>query len=121
MFVYGFKSANVSGFGEVVKEFKEDIPKIKPIFVPEIKSQTKQVFQTFRKFFSKEMKQNNILAKQLIDQPSKKILKNHSNISLNDLLKPFLKLYPQAYEFKEKQYFLSGSGSTFFEVVDNSL
>ena len=113
-FIYDFKAANVGGIGEIVKEFDDDIPDIKLFYPQDIHCQTPKVYKTFRKLFSQEMEQNKILATTLKTQTTKDLLKKYTNMQLNDLLKPVLKLYPEVYEYKNKDLFLSGSGSTFF-------
>ena len=47
-FVYGYKSANVGGIGEVVEKFEEEPLKVE-IFTPKIKCDTKEIYQAFRK------------------------------------------------------------------------
>jgi len=113
-FAHGFKSANVSGIGEIVEEFKEEIPKIK-LFTPEdIKCDTKEVFKTFRKFFINDLEPE--LAEELKNKTSKEILGEYQPLKLNDLFHAVLKKYPEFYEHKLDGWFLSGSGSTLFKV-----
>jgi 4-diphosphocytidyl-2-C-methyl-D-erythritol kinase len=113
-FVHGYKAANVSGIGEVVEEFVDDMPKIK-LFMPEdIKCDTKEVFKTFRKFFIDELEPG--LAEELKTKTSKEILGEYPPMKLNDLFQAVLKKYPEFYEHKLDGWFLSGSGSTLFKV-----
>lgn len=113
-FVHGYKAANVSGIGEIVEEFKDDIPKIK-LFTPEdIKCDTKEVYKTFRKFFIDAIEPQ--FAKELSVKTSKEILSEYPPLKLNDLFYAVLKKYPEFYEHKLDGWFLSGSGSTLFKV-----
>ncbi len=113
-FVHGYKSANVSGIGEIVEEFKDDIPQIK-LFTPEdIKCETKEVYKTFRKFFIDAIEPE--FAKELSRKTSKEILSKYLPLKLNDLFYAVLKKYPEFYEHKLDGWFLSGSGSTLFKV-----
>lgn len=113
-FTHGFKSANVSGIGEIVEEFKDDIPKIKLFTPEEFRCDTKEIFKTFRKFFIDDL--NLELAQTLKEKTSKEILSGYPPIELNDLFKAVLKKYPEFYEHKLDGWFLSGSGSTLFKV-----
>jgi len=113
-FIYDVKAANVSGIGDIVQEFDDDIPDIKLFYPQDIHCQTPKVYKTFRKFFSQEMEQNKTLANTLKPQTTKELLKKYKNTQSLNVLKPVLKLYPEMYEYKNKELFLSGSGSTFF-------
>lgn len=113
-FVYGYKAANVSGIGEIVEEFEDDIPQIK-LFTPEnIRCDTKEVYKTFRKHFLDEIEPD--FALLLSKKKSREILEEYPPLRLNDLFKAVLKKYPEFYEYKLDGWFLSGSGSTLFKV-----
>ncbi len=57
-FLSGFHSANVSGCGEIIKEFEDDIPNLKWTF-PQISCQTKAVYDEFdRKIFDFQKNNN---------------------------------------------------------------
>lgn len=56
-FIYEYNSANVTGIGEVVKEFKEEALKIE-VFTPLIKCDTSEIFKIFREKFYKEISFN---------------------------------------------------------------
>lgn len=115
-FIYGFKSANVSGVGEIVEEFKEDLLEIETYTPVEIKPSTKDVYDDYREFFIDGMDKK--LALKLLNIPSYDILKKYQPNTLNDLLNPCLKLYPDLKDYMKDGYFLSGSGSTVFRRKD---
>lgn len=107
-FVSGFKSANVSGRGEIVEAFDDEIPKLKGIF-SQIFCSTPKVFQEYRlNFYNPDPN----LAKKLSLMKSSEILNEFSNYELNDLARACEKLYPELN--LQKDEFLSGSGSTKF-------
>lgn len=109
-FTSGFKSANVSGYGEIIERFDDEIPKIS-LNLKNIKCETKNVFECFKKFYKiSDIK----FANSLLELKSDEILKNFTNLDLNDLLAPVIKEYNLKIRDDE---FLSGSGSTTFEVV----
>ncbi|MPB72533.1 4-(cytidine 5'-diphospho)-2-C-methyl-D-erythritol kinase [Campylobacter fetus subsp. testudinum] len=109
-FLSGFNSANVSGIGEIVSVFDDDIPKI-DIIKSKIFCSTKDVFSRYKECF---FKFDTDLALNLEKLSSKEILNSYKNYELNDLLKPCTALYP---DLKISQNeFLSGSGSTKFKL-----
>ncbi|NLK66195.1 MAG: 4-(cytidine 5'-diphospho)-2-C-methyl-D-erythritol kinase [Campylobacteraceae bacterium] len=110
-FTSGLTSANVSGLGEIVESFDDDIPSLE-IKTPDIFASTPQIYQTFRANFMDKI--NPSLAKELLSLSSKEILENYKNYELNDLLYPFQKLNPE-FKLKESE-FLSGSGSSYFYI-----
>ena len=115
-FIYGYKSANVSGVGEVVKEFEEDLIEIETFTPSQIKPSTKDVYDTYREFFIDSMDKE--LSKKLMNLSSHDILTTYQSNTLNDLLSPCLKLYPLLKDYMKDGYFLSGSGSTVFRRKD---
>lgn len=113
-FVYGYKAANVSGIGEIVEEFKDDVPQIKLFTPDDIKCDTKEIYKTFRKHFITDLEPE--LAAELATKTTREILESHPPIELNDLFKAVLKKYPEFYEHKLDGWYLSGSGSTLFKA-----
>ncbi|MFQ6341492.1 4-(cytidine 5'-diphospho)-2-C-methyl-D-erythritol kinase [Campylobacter sp. VTCC 70190] len=114
-FLSGFNSANVSGCGEIIEEFEDEIPNLAWTF-PQISCQTKAVYDEFDKGsfdFEKNKKQAEIYKKL----STKELLKNFKNKELNDLLTPCATLYPKMKPYLEEDFFLSGSGSSVFKVV----
>ncbi len=110
-FIYNYKSANVSGIGEIVEEYEEELLDIKTK-TPKIECNTAKVYQKYRSDYIDSVNINFI--NKLSKMSSKEILKNYEDTDLNDLLKPCLDLYPKLKEHRQKDWFLSGSGSTFF-------
>ena len=114
-FIYGYKSANVKGIGEVVEEFDEKDIDLE-ILPTGIECSTAKVFQKFRSDFFKITAIENIEA--LFETDSLTLLKTLKPVNANDLLEPALSLCPTLEESKKENYFLSGSGSTFFRLVE---
>lgn len=114
-FLSGFKSANVSGIGDAVVEFDDEVPKLKFTF-PEIECSTALVYKEFDKT-PFNLSKNAILAQNFKTQTSKKLL-TQKNTNLNDLFTPCVNLYPKMSMFLEQNYFLSGSGSSVFRVCE---
>ena len=110
-FVSGYKAANVSGIGEIIEEFDDEVPNLN-IFTPNVFCSTPMVYQEFRSNFLQYIDVN--AAKKMQNLKSKELLEIYKNEELNDLFAPCFKLYPQMNEFKDK--FLSGSGSSVFSV-----
>ena len=110
-FVSGYKAANVSGIGEIIKDFDDEVPNLN-IFTPNIFCSTPMVYQEFRSNFLQYIDIN--VAKKMQNLKSKELLEIYKNEELNDLFAPCFKLYPQMNEFRDK--FLSGSGSSVFSV-----
>ncbi len=112
-FIYDYPSANVSGIGEIVEPFEEDLLDIK-IFTPPIKGDTAQVYTAFRKNHIQEIAQNASLASCMEKERSNAIMKKYTIQEANDLFAPALYLYPQLQNHVKEGWFFSGSGSTFF-------
>ena len=110
-FVSGYRAANVSGIGEIIEEFDDEVPNLN-IFTPNIFCSTPMVYQEFRSNFLQYIDVN--AAKKMQNLKSKELLEIYKNEELNDLFAPCFKLYPQMNEFRDK--FLSGSGSSVFSI-----
>ncbi len=113
-FIFGYDSANVSGIGEVVKEFKEEPLHVKTI-TPDIKCDTGVVYRAFRDSYMVDIE----LASKMAKMNSKELLKSYDDVILNDLFVASLKVYPKLEEYRKKDWFFSGSGSSFFKVENN--
>ncbi|MEA2018552.1 MAG: 4-(cytidine 5'-diphospho)-2-C-methyl-D-erythritol kinase [Campylobacterota bacterium] len=119
-FIYEYDSANVTGIGEIVKKYDEDVLDIKT-FTPKIECNTGDIFTAFRDKFYSEISQEE--ADKLLNMKSIDILKNLTIEEANDLYAPAVDIYPelndiekiQNSKFKIKNYF-SGSGSSFFYI-----
>lgn len=110
-FVSGYRAANVSGIGEIIEEFDDEVPNLN-IFTPNVFCSTPMVYQEFRSNFLQYIDVN--AAKKMQNLKSKELLEIYKNEELNDLFAPCFKLYPQMNEFRDK--FLSGSGSSVFSI-----
>ena len=109
-FVSGAKTANVSGIGEVVEPFDDDVPPLE-IITSEIFCSTPAVYKKFRAdYFKFDLP----LAEGLMAKSTREILANYENKALNDLLAPCLALYSNLKIARDE--FLSGSGSAKFKV-----
>lgn len=111
-FVYGFKSANVSGIGEVVEKF-EEIPLSVKTFTPDIKCDTGAVYRAFRENYDIDVD----LANKMAHMSSQELLNTYDDVTLNDLFGASLKVYPELEKQRKKDWFFSGSGSSFFKVI----
>ncbi len=112
-FIYGFDSANVSGIGEVVEEFKEEALHVE-VFTPKIRCNTAEIYRTFRDDYAVDIG----LADKMSKCKSQELLKNYKDIELNDLLKPAMKTDKDIQNYRKKDWFFSGSGSSFFRVEE---
>ncbi len=114
-FLYNYKSANVTGVGEIVEEFDE-VPLDIQTFTPKIEISTPAVYKEYRKnFFNPISKEEQ---DRWLSLPSKAVLERYDAMEANDLFAPALKLYPKLEKYKKDGWFFSGSGSSFF-YLDN--
>lgn len=116
-FVYGCDSANVSGVGEIVEEFSEDLLNF-DIFTPDIEISTPKVYKAYREKFYSPMDETT--AQRLKDTLSKDILNTMSTKDANDLFAPALSEYEKLGDYYKEGYFFSGSGSSFFKIRDDN-
>ena len=119
-FVSGFKSANVSGTGELIAEFEDEIPPLIFSF-PKLECSTAAVYAKFDeslnfKDLNGEFAKNSALANKLKTKTSKELLNAYENTALNDLFTPCVALYPKMSAFLQGGFFLSGSGSSVFKA-----
>jgi 4-diphosphocytidyl-2-C-methyl-D-erythritol kinase len=113
-FIYNYPSANVSGFGEKVVEFKE-APLELELHTPSIGCNTAVVYKTFKEKLLKEIRVCSFFGWDDID--SKILLEDTPNaVMLNDLYAASLIAYPELEALAPKGWFFSGSGSTFFRI-----
>jgi 4-diphosphocytidyl-2-C-methyl-D-erythritol kinase len=114
-FIYEYNSANVSGIGDIIEEFKEEPLNIE-VFTPPISCDTKAVYKEFDKCCLNKINSN--AGAVLMLNKSIDILKNINDTKeLNDLYEPALNLYPELKKYAKEGYFFSGSGSSFFKVL----
>ena len=112
-FVYNYDAANVSGFGEVVEAFKDEQFEIE-LFTPNIHCNTALVYKTFKKELLDKINLTTFEGWEKLS--SKEILNNVSAVQANDLYKASLIAYPELLEAEPKEWYFSGSGSTFFRI-----
>lgn len=112
-FLSGFYSANVSGTGEIVAEFDDEVPPLCFTF-PQIQCSTALVYKEFDNT-PFDFKKNLTMAEQFSHLTSKELLE-YKNTLLNDLFTPCVNLYPKMSAFLEQNFFLSGSGSSVYKV-----
>lgn len=114
-FIYNYPSANVSGRGEIVEAFKEDPLKFE-LSIPKLRCDPSLIHQTFKENFLKELPVNP--CDDWKDLDSKSILKSNSDSALvNELFPAVLQTYPDLTKESKDNWFLSGSGPTFFRVT----
>ena len=113
-FIHNFNSANVSGFGEVVEEFREDILDIE-IYTPPVGCDTTEVFKRFKSTYLSKIDLNSFNNWESI--PSKELLNSINNpIILNDLYLAGCDIYPSLMDYTPQGWYFSGSGSSFFII-----
>ncbi len=112
-FIFGYESANVSGIGEIVEKFDEQTLHVE-IITPDIKCDTGKIYRAFRE----DYKIDKELALSMSNLKSEDLLENYNDMELNDLLAPALKIDKNLEKYRNKNWFLSGSGSSFFKIID---
>lgn len=120
-FTSGFTSANVSGVGEILEKFDESDYDFE-IFTPDIFCDTAIVYNQYDK-----MLQEGILSLNSCFEGSNKcsdeFLSFYERSSLNDLFYPAIRAYPALGDIHKelgKEWFFSGSGSSFFRLKGRS-
>lgn len=114
-FVYDYESANVSGIGEIVEEFKEETLDFE-IYTPKLEISTPKVYGAYREFFYAPIDEAKI--EELKKITSVEALESMSADEANDLFKPALYEYSELKNYRKDGYYFSGSGSSFFKVKD---
>ena len=113
-FIYDYDAANVSGFGEVVKEFKNEEPFEIELYTPDIHCDTPLVYKTFKKELFDDIDLKSFEGWEKLS--SKEVLEKVDAVEANDLYKASLIAYPELKEIAPKDWYFSGSGSTFFRL-----
>lgn len=113
-FLSGEISANVSGIGEIIAPFDDEIPMFE-ILQKGVFCDTTAVYKEFRKNFFHTI--NLKFCDKIRPLKSSEILENFKNYELNDLLAPCLKIYQNLRVANDE--FLSGSGSSCFKKGQN--
>jgi len=114
-FVYDYSSANVSGFGEIVEEFEEEIFDIE-LYTPPIHCDTPLVYKTFRENLFDSIDLKSFEGWQSLS--TKEVLSKVTPIEANDLYRASLIAYPNLKDVARDGWYFSGSGSTFFKISD---
>ena len=114
-FVYGYKSANVTGVGEIVEKFDEKSLHVNT-FTPCIEISTPAVYKEYSQNFYAPLSKEKIAI--ILQTPSSEILQKFIREEANDLYLPAKKLYPSLVEYERDGWFFSGSGSSFFKTKD---
>lgn len=112
-FIYEYDSANVTGIGEIVEKFDEELLDIET-FTPKIECNTGAIFKEFREKFYKEITKEESI--KLLRMKSCDIVKNLSIEEANDLYLPAKSIEAELKVFAKDGWFFSGSGSSFFRL-----
>jgi 4-diphosphocytidyl-2-C-methyl-D-erythritol kinase len=113
-FIYNYRSANVSGFGEIVMPFEEP-PLAFELYTPHVQCDTAKVYATYHQYLLRTLDRASFFGWEQMD--SRSLLKLIADpIALNDLYPAALATYPPLEEVKKEGWFFSGSGSTFFRL-----
>ena len=99
-FVYEYDSANVTGIGEIVKKFDEEILNIDTI-TPKIKCNTGEIFKIFREKFYKQISKEE--SNRLLNMKSLDILKEFDIKKANDLYEPAISLKKKKKNYSKKE------------------
>ncbi len=113
-FIYEYDSANVTGIGEIVKKFNEESLNIE-IITPDILCDTGAIFKSFRDDYYNEISRSDTL--KLLNMKSMDILKKLTISEANDLYLPAKSCYNTLENYAKKDWYFSGSGSSFFRIV----
>jgi 4-diphosphocytidyl-2-C-methyl-D-erythritol kinase len=112
-FIYDYDSANVSGFGEIVEPFEDELFEIE-LYTPNIHCDTSLVYKTFKQELLKDIDLKSFEGWKSLS--TKEILSKVDAIEANDLYRASLIAYPKLEEFAKDGWYFSGSGSTFFSI-----
>lgn len=115
-FIYEYDSANVTGIGEIVEKFDEESLDIE-VITPKVECNTGKIFTSFREKYYKEVSTQE--AQKLLEMNSIDILKEYDIQNANDLYLPAVDSYSILSDYAKKDWFFSGSGSSFFKVKNN--
>lgn len=112
-FIYEYDSANVTGIGEIVEKFDEQILDIETI-TPKIMCNTGEIFALFRKNYYKQISEEK--ANELLVMKSVDILDKYNIKQVNDLYEPAIEAKPELENYAKENWYFSGSGSSFFKL-----
>ena len=114
-FIYDYDSANVSGIGEVVEEYKEELLEIET-YTPKVEISTPRVYTVYREDFYNPI--DGFKTQEFKQLSSLEALKTMSPSQANDLFEPALREYKELKNSYKSGYHFSGSGSSFFRVKE---
>jgi len=117
-FIYGYDSANVSGIGEIVEKFDEELLEIET-YTPKIEISTPKVYSIYREKFFAPINSDEV--EMLKKTASKDILKMMQPKEANDLFAPALDGYEELEQYQKNGFYFSGSGSSFFRIIDKKM
>jgi len=112
-FIYGYDSANVSGIGEVVEKFDEELLNLE-IKTPKIEISTPRVYTIYRENFFNPI--DGFKTQELKKSKSIDILNSMGIGEVNDLFDPAIQEYKELKNHYTHGWYFSGSGSSFFRV-----
>jgi 4-diphosphocytidyl-2-C-methyl-D-erythritol kinase len=112
-FVYDYDSANVSGFGEVVEPFEDELFEIE-LFMPDIHCDTPLVYKTFKQNLFDGIEPTSFEGWEKLT--TKEVLNRADAVMANDLYRASLIAYPELKKVAKEGWYFSGSGSTFFRI-----
>jgi len=113
-FIYDYDAANVSGFGEIVKEFKDEEAFEVELYTPNIHCDTPLVYKTFKQNLFDDIEPTSFKGWEKLS--SKEVLRKVDAVEANDLYKASLIAYPELKDVAKDGWYFSGSGSTFFRI-----
>lgn len=118
-FATRFKSANVSGRGEIIEQIKEEPMRFK-IYTPDINCSTREVYENYAKGIRRHKFHYSKPSSDWFAKSSRELLDlNLDREVMNDLFVSACEVYPKLLginrELGDKWYF-SGSGSSFFTL-----
>ncbi len=116
-FIYGYDSANVSGIGEVVEEFHEELLDIET-YTPKVEISTPRVYKTYRENFYNPI--DAFETQRLKEMKSIDALKEMNPFQANDLFESALQGYKELKQHHRSGFHFSGSGSSFFRVKSST-
>jgi len=116
-FIYGYDSANVSGIGEIVEEFKEPLLDFE-VFTPDVKISTPKVYQVYRENFFDPI--DGFEVQELKQTTSTDVLNAMGASEANDLFEPALHQYKDLKQYYKHGWYFSGSGSSFFKPKEKN-
>lgn len=114
-FLYDYEYANIHDKGQIVEYFDDYVPKLEFKFL-NIHCDTKKVYENFSKNYYHLIDEE--IAQKMLSSRTSSLLLAYENDELNDLFLPAVNLYPSLKPYFDEKWFLSGSGSSIFRIVN---